>query len=46
MIPKKQPTWIPNGRSLKPIENFDKKFFYGASFKKDMRPEDYYEGCL
>jgi len=40
---KKQPIWIPNGRSLKPIENFDKKFFYGSSFKKDIQPEDEYD---
>jgi hypothetical protein len=37
---KKQPTWIPNGRSLKPFENFDKRFFYGSAFKKNIQPED------
>jgi len=37
---KKQPTWIPNGRSLKQVDGFNKDFFYGESFKKDMIPKD------
>lgn len=37
---KTQPNWIPDGRSLKLIVNFDQRFFFGSSFIQNVMPED------